>query len=1371
MKYKYLRCGVVTALALSIGVQSLAPVSIRADTVNDMNTAKSSLDSQVSAARAAGATVIRDSDKTINADTDDSANSQIASDYNSQASSIKKQLADYQTKLNAYNAELSEYKKKTNQQDTVDGSELIQRLRMGDEPNAKVVFTGASGAKVPANRRIAPTSSGEADVPGWLGRWLGFKGAATVVGFAGDTSGKLGTATWTNLSDAYYTKPSTGQKIKIGKVTMDFSNESVYKPLPANASERFKRFAGSNDVKNGLMVFDNIAYGVWYINSDSINVSVNFYDSNGKPINFENKSAYLGFGSLNYWDRANQSPSLGHNSDPHFYHKECVQGLTNARGINLTDSLVRNHTGNNEYADKSTSSDTDVWAAFAISGSGAAFKWYMEHNSDPNCNQLYSFGTTIPSLSNKNKPAFARPELTLHYHYDTKHVKYTVTANYIGVKNGKNTTIADSTHQTVYTGDSYSTSAKSVTGWKLTGTPTNATGTNISSNITVNYYYAPIPVKLIVRYLDAKTGKELSPSSTTTKYYKDSYTTSPVSIKGHHVSTYPANAKGVIGTSDVVVTYYYDRDTEHVKANYKSKDGLTLADSDVFSGLFGDPYHTDSKNILGWWLPNNPSNKDGIFDINNPDVNYIYERDPEIVYVRYVDTRDHKKELAPRQRMMIEYGLPYTTQAANVPGYHLVAVPDNATGVGDAAHLNKAIIVTYEYDTNPSIKEGISNSAVNDSNRDSVLNTTSLKGRYSNTYHYVSKVNVGGSLTLDDLTVSTTLTPGINPIINGKTIRDQDIKVYEVDSHGKLKDITRTRQGYLSYSTVDGNPVKHADDANVAIDLDKSRVVSWTAIEPSDFVGKTIYMDIPVTIPPDGSKLTSYRTNSGISVSNSATLCEENDVSSSSMYRESKTSPKRLSSNSVKTSLPNIYTAKVYKSIFNTASTINGKVYVKVYPNLVGKASGTTSKAISVVSNGQTQSIDVPLSSKSAIVNATISSSKAANNKTFDVKLNSNRTSSGTDDVILAKSLISSEHHQYNVTTTTYNPDSSMYSDTTQAAQYAPKKTPGTDASGVEAVETYYDQYVYDPQYATPNEMQPLYVKLMEYMHSNYKSSVSAKAGYGIKNDVDLNYYGRHLSRSSDKFISDDLATTFSTAKDLTSANGKSTSKRNNPQSELMDYDLEIKSVSQLKSAVNNSSDKTAALNKYFKSGDASIMLSNPINSDYMLDQASTDVSLTTPFANLSREQKDYVASVDTETNTKPASPKLYSMEYKFNKRLLDNGIEYYDPNSSHVKNNRDVLSNNGSTSDAKDGGNLFYTNQWLPLSNYATTYQSHAFGSNDFVFKLNRNLNIYGHRYLAKGDGENGDEYDDIAIQPVISTDSNSANTTLPSDANWKDK
>ena len=1358
MKYKYLRCGAVIALALSICIQSLAPLSVKADTANDMNTAKSSLDSQISDAKAAGALVIRDDDKTINADTDDIANSKIAEDYNKQASNIKKQLADYQTQLNTYKKQLADYKKRTNQQGKVDGSELTQWLRMGDESNAKVTFTGARGVRLTTNKRIPPTSDGYADVPGWLGRWLNFKGATTVVGFAGNTSGELGTATWTNLSNAYYTKPSTGQEIKIGKITMTISNESAYDTVP----DSLKDWMGSKAVKNGLAFFDNIAYGVWYINSDSIDVRIDFYDSDGKLINFDNNTAYLGFGSLNHWDYTHYA--FGYRGpEPHFQHIECVQGLKNATGVNVAGSRVTMHSNNDAYSNEATNDDDHMWAAFAVSGSGATFRWHMKHSSsDPNHNQEYNFGTTIPAYSLLTHPT----PPTLHYHYDKKRVKYTVTANYIGVKNGKKTTIADSTYQTVYTGDSYSTSAKSVTGWKLTAMPANATGTNVSSNITVNYYYAPIPVNLTVRHLDARTGKALASPTTTIKYYGDSYTTSPVAIRGFHVSTYPNNATGTIGISNVIVTYYYDRDRETVKANYKARTdsdktkqeyGQTLADSVLTSGLYGDPYTTFAKTIAGWHLFETPRNATGNFTVDTPDVNYLYDRDTEVVRVIYVDT--HGKTLAPTQTMVGLYGLPYKTEAANVSNYHLTAIPYNANG----SYSTSPIDVKYVYDTNPSIQEGLSNSAVSDSNRDSILKSTSMKGRYSNTYHYVSKVTVGGSLTLDALNVSTTLTSGINPITKGKTINDQGIKVYEVGSHDKLQDVTN--QGSLTY-TVHGANVRSNNSANVAIDLDKSRVVGWTATTPRNFVGKTIYLDIPVTIPPDSSKLASYQTDSGISLLNSTRLIEKNDVSSSSMYRESTTSNKTLSSNSVETTLPNIYTAKVYKSIFNTASTINGKVYVKVYPNLVGKASGIVSNAVSVVSNGQTRLVDVPLSSKSAIVNATISSSKAANGKTFDVKLNSNRTSSGTSDLILTKSLIRSETSSNNVTTTTYNPDSSMYSSTTSASQYAPNKATGTDASGVESVETYYKQNANNSQLTALNEMQPLYVKLIEYMHSNHKSSVSAKAGYGIKNDVDLNYYGRHLNIPV--FNGDKLATTFSTAKDLTSANGKSTSERNNPQSELMDYDLNRELASQLRSAVNSSSDKTATLNKYFKSGAASIIASNPINSDYMLDQASTDVSLPTPFANLSREQRDYVESVDKETHTSPTTPKLYTLAYKFNKRLLNNGIEYYDTSSSHVKNNN-LMNKKSPSRSARDGGYRFYTNQWLALGNYATTYQSHPFGSNDFVFKLNRNLNIYAHRYLAKGDGENGDEYDDIAIQPVISTDLNSSNDTFNIQGEWE--
>lgn len=207
-----------------------------------------------------------------------------------------------------------------------------------------------------------------------------------------------------------------------------------------------------------------------------------------------------------------------------------------------------------------------------------------------------------------------------------------------------------------------------------------------------------------------------------------------------------------------------------------------------------------------------------------------------------------------------------------------------------------------------------------------------------------------------------------------------------------------------------------------------------------------------------------------------------------------------------------------------------------------------------------------------------------------------------------------------------------------------------------------------------------------------------------------------------------------------------------------------------------SASNKSKYLNKIFDANTANRFLYNQ-NGNMTLDEASMDISKSSSYSSLDRVAKVLVDTFDKATNTTPVEPRLYTMHYRFNKRLLvssgrtKQGVEYYDTTSPHVKNNSSVLANNASASNARDGGYLFYTNQWLALGNYATTYKSATFGSNDFVFKLNRDLNIYGRRYLVKGDGATGDMYDDIAIQPVISTDSNSLNATLPSNVKWEDR
>ena len=902
-------------------------------------------------------------------------------------------------------------------------------------------------------------------------------------------------------------------------------------------------------------------------------------------------------------------------------------------------------------------------------------------------------------------------------------------------------------------------------------------GKTKKSNDTI--VHTPIPAKLTVRHLDARDNKALASPTTTTKYCGDSYTTSPVDIKGFHVSKRPTNATGTIGTSDVVVTYYYDRDTEHVKANYKSKDGQTLAPSDTYSGLFGDHYHTDWKHIVGYKPLGDPSNKDGIFKTNNPDVNFIYERVLENVDVVYVDT--HGNKLADPSKMQIPYGLPYTTSAKTIKGYHLTKVPANATGVGDADHMGTPIQVTYVYDTNPAIQEGINSNPVSSSNYAEALKTTSQSISYNKTYHYKSKVTVGGSMKLNDLKIQTTLGKDVNPILKSGNISSQDIHVYAVNSDGGFTDVTM--QGDLQY-TVNGKNVASSTNTSTLIDMDKARVVSWKAHTPANFVGKTLVTDIPVQLKPDSTKLSGYKTSSGIKVTNSTSLIENNDIADNSPVRTSTTSVKTLNSNSVNFNCGDIYTIKASKSIFKSNKTIGGKIYLTLSNNLVASNKTTLDKnAVAVSAAGQSKNVDLSLSDNKQIVTVPIDSSRTASQSspTFGVTVTSNNKNNNTDNIVLASSLIKSETSNNSVTTTVYNDD--IYKSSTKAAQYPKANTTGTSAVAPEAVETYYYQNIgnTNSQFEVTYEMRPLYVKLMESMSSQFNPTVSAKAGYGIKNDVVLNYYGRHLNspnKSVSDFENNNLATTFSTSTDLTTTKGVSSSQIKNNTSELLDYTATDTTTNNMIKTLKgmSASDKSKYLNKIFDANTANRFLYNQ-NGNMTLDEASMDISKSSSYNSLDYIAKALVDTFDKATNTTPIAPRLYTMHYRFNKRLLvssgrtKQGIEYYDTSSPHVKNNSSTLANNASASNTRDGGYRFYTNQWLALGNYATTYQSHAFGSNDFVFKLNRDLNIYGHRYLAKGDGATGDMYDDIAIQPVISTDWNSSKATFPSNVKWEDR
>ncbi|MBM7174038.1 MucBP domain-containing protein, partial [Streptomyces sp. G44] len=88
-----------------------------------------------------------------------------------------------------------------------------------------------------------------------------------------------------------------------------------------------------------------------------------------------------------------------------------------------------------------------------------------------------------------------------------------------------------------------------------------------------------------------------------------------------------------------------------------------------------------------------PDNASGIFSEEAQEVVYIYDRsDTAPVTVRYKDTDGN--ELSDPTILSGKVGLPYASEAKEIPGWNVVETPDNASGIlGEEAHE-----VVYIYD-------------------------------------------------------------------------------------------------------------------------------------------------------------------------------------------------------------------------------------------------------------------------------------------------------------------------------------------------------------------------------------------------------------------------------------------------------------------------------------------------------------------------------------------------------------------------------------------------------------------------------------------------------------------------------------------------
>lgn len=231
-------------------------------------------------------------------------------------------------------------------------------------------------------------------------------------------------------------------------------------------------------------------------------------------------------------------------------------------------------------------------------------------------------------------------EVTFFYTEDPLAANGSVTVRYQD-ENGNQ--ISSDTELIGTIGEIYTTSAKTIAGYTLKTTPTNATGLFTETPQTVIYIYSsdfvtpepPAENGLVNVHYQDENGNQISPNTVLSGKVGTSYVTSAKTITGYTLKSTPSNATGLFSALPQDVIYIYEKENSNpetpsktgvVTVHYQDKNGNSIASNTVLTGKIGTSYVTSAKVIKGYTLKISPANAKGLFNEAPQTVVYVYSK-------------------------------------------------------------------------------------------------------------------------------------------------------------------------------------------------------------------------------------------------------------------------------------------------------------------------------------------------------------------------------------------------------------------------------------------------------------------------------------------------------------------------------------------------------------------------------------------------------------------------------------------------------------------------------------------------------------------------------------------------------------------------
>lgn len=130
-----------------------------------------------------------------------------------------------------------------------------------------------------------------------------------------------------------------------------------------------------------------------------------------------------------------------------------------------------------------------------------------------------------------------------------------------------------------------------------------------------------------------------------------------------------------------------------ITVKHEDTKGQELAPPVILNGKDGDPYTTTQKTFPGYTLVATPANQNGTFTMNPATVNYVYSANDYKLTSTFKDAQGQELKAPVVDTKDYHIQDNYTTTAATIPGYSLVATPANQNGTFGAGNVT----VNYVY--------------------------------------------------------------------------------------------------------------------------------------------------------------------------------------------------------------------------------------------------------------------------------------------------------------------------------------------------------------------------------------------------------------------------------------------------------------------------------------------------------------------------------------------------------------------------------------------------------------------------------------------------------------------------------------------------